>query len=56
MLPVPMMRTALLERLHATIGREDPKEPAIPMLVHQIPPRFTAATAAAAMAQDELAE
>ena len=29
---VPTTRTGLLERLHATIGREDPIEPAIPSL------------------------
>ena len=37
-LPVPATRAALLERLNATIGREDPKEPAIPSLPHQLQP------------------
>ena len=31
-LPVPTTKTTLLERLHATIGREEPREPAIPQL------------------------
>ena len=31
-LPVPTTKTALLERLHATIGRQDPREPGIPSL------------------------
>ena len=34
-LPVPMTRTALLEKFHATIGREEPREPTIPNLVHK---------------------
>jgi hypothetical protein len=35
-LPVPTTKAALLERLHATIGRDDPTEPAIPTL-HYMP-------------------
>jgi hypothetical protein len=37
-LPVPATQAALLERLNATIGREDPKEPAIPSLPQQLQP------------------
>ena len=57
-LPVPTTRTALLERLHATIGREDPMEPAIPTLHQRMPPPPAAAAAAAAtmVVQDELAD
>ncbi len=54
-LPVPMTRTALLERIHATIGREEPREPLIHNLVHQVPSPVATA-AAAAIFQDELAE
>ena len=35
-LPVPTTKAALLERLHAFIGRDDPTEPAIPAL-HYMP-------------------
>ena len=37
-LPIPTTKMALLERLHATIGRQDPREPAIPSLqTHPLP-------------------
>jgi hypothetical protein len=55
-LPVPTTRTALLERLHATIGREDPREPAIPTLHQRTPPPPAAAAAATMVVQDELAD
>lgn len=54
--PVPTTRTALLERLHATIGREDPREPAIPTLYQRTPPPPAAAAAATMVVQDEFAD
>ena len=55
-LPIPATRTLLLQRLHATVGRDDPKEPDLPSARHSQAAVATTAVVATAAAPAEAAE